>query len=306
MRVVLMAAVGIVLGPTVQAAPFDYREETSPQAAQLVLSRDGRAWLSTQVTLFDRSTKERREQTYKVFTHAYDFTGDAPITKGPGGKYSHHRGLFIGWKDTLVGDSDYDTWHMSNCYQQHVQWLEQDARADKAAQSQLIRWCTLQDEAFIEEVRTISVSPGADGTRVIDFHSEFTALSGAISLRGDLQHAGMQVRMANEVSEHQQSTRYVLPEGAKELDNDKVVGAWWTCCSPVVRGKRYWIVHMTPQTHPTGVPVYSIRRYARFGAFFEPELTQGQALPLRFRVVVADTELDRAACAALYDAYATP
>ena len=33
MRAILMATVGIVLGSTVQAAPFDFREEASPRAS---------------------------------------------------------------------------------------------------------------------------------------------------------------------------------------------------------------------------------------------------------------------------------
>ena len=60
---------------------------------------------------------------------------------------------------------------------------------------------------------------------------------------------------------------------------------------------------MTPQDHPTGVPVYSIRRYARFGAFFESDLAQDKPLTVRFRILVSEAELDQAACQALYEAY---
>src|SRR5687768_13748326 len=46
------------------------------------------------------------ENTYKPFYHVYDFHGDGFITKGAGGKYPHHRGLFLGFK-TPHGDF----WH---------------------------------------------------------------------------------------------------------------------------------------------------------------------------------------------------
>ena len=46
----------------------------------------------------DTSTKERRAETYKPYLHVFDAEGKAPITKGPGGKFTHHRGIFIGWK----------------------------------------------------------------------------------------------------------------------------------------------------------------------------------------------------------------
>jgi hypothetical protein len=61
---------------------------------------------------------------------------------------------------------------------------------------------------------------------------------------------------------------------------------------------------MTPKDHPTGEPVYSIRRYARFGAFFEPDLEEGTPLVLNFRIVLSQSELDQKACEALYKAYA--
>ncbi len=261
---------------------------------------DGTPWLRTVTTPFDES---RTEETYKVYTHIYDFDGNAPITKGHGGKYSHHRGMFIGWRDTQVGADHYDTWHMKQCSQRHVTWVELDTSGQAASQASEIHWCDETGEAFIKEIRRITARPGENGLRVFDFQSTLTSLKGTIPLRGDLQHAGMQVRMDNEVSEHEGSTQYILPSGAEELDDDKVVGAWWVCCSPVVRDKRYWILHMTPSNHPTGEPVYSIRRYARFGAFFEPDLEEGKPLELNFRIVVSEKELTREVCETLYREY---
>ena len=75
----------------------------------------GKPWLQTQVTPFDPKDPET---TYKVYTEILAFDGKAPITKGPGGKFPHHRGLFLGWKDTLIDGQDLDTWHMSNSIQQ--------------------------------------------------------------------------------------------------------------------------------------------------------------------------------------------
>ncbi len=264
---------------------------------------DGRPWLRTMIAPYDDSSDATREETYKVFTHIYDFEGEDFLTKGAGGKYTHHRGLFIGWRKTLVADEEYDTWHMSDCYQRHVKWLDQQIGSELSRQIEVVEWCDLGGDAFLREVRTISAKPGADGMRIIDFSSELTSLKGTIQLRGDLQHAGMQVRLANEVSRHEDSTRYLLPTGAEELDDDKVVGAWWIVCSAVIDGERYWIAHMTPSMHPLGVPVYSIRRYARFGAFFEPDLEEGVPLHLRFRVIVSDREIDAQKAEALYAEY---
>ena len=294
MRAMIALTTCLLLSLAGYAAEFAFVERPGES---LDIQCDGKTWLSTQVKPFDAA---QAEETYKVFTHIYDSAGETPITKGVGGKYTHHRGLFIGWKDTLVPSAeegaepiDYDTWHMKNCYQQHVKWLSREAGADSASQSEEVVWCDLEGKPFIKEVRAITVRPGEDGLRIIDFQSTLISVTGHIQLRGDLQHAGMQVRMANEVVDHQDTTQYILPEGAEELENDKVVGAWWACCSCEVGGKRYWLVHMTPRDHPLGEPVYSIRRYARFGAFFEPDLDEGKPLTLRFRVVVSERELAR-------------
>lgn len=264
--------------------------------APLTLTVGGQPWLQTQVTPFDPASAE---STYKVFTEILSFDGKAPITKGPGGKFTHHRGLFIGWKDTLVNGQDLDTWHMSNSIQQ----LNRVVSNEPGQQTLVVDWKTLDGKPFIEEQRSIAARPEGD-LRVIDFSSTLTALEHEIQLKGDLQHAGMQVRMAQEVAEHEATTQYILPAGAERHDDDKVTGAWWVCCSCEVGGKRYWVMHLSPPSTPGGVPVYSIRAYARFGAFFEPTLKAKTPLPLHFRVIVSEKPLDQAACQALYDAYA--
>ena len=57
---------------------------------------------------YDRSSKERLQETYKPFLHIFDPKGKAPITKGAGGRYTHHRGLFIGWSKIDLQGTRYD------------------------------------------------------------------------------------------------------------------------------------------------------------------------------------------------------
>lgn len=263
---------------------------------------NGAPWLRTVVLPFDRNNAEH---TYKVYAHVYDFEGAAPITKGPGGLYTHHRGMFIGWTDTMVEGTDYDTWSMGNSYQQHVAWLQFGSEGNAVKQVERIEWRDLDDKTFIDEIRTIAASTGENGIRILDFTSLLTSLRGTIELKGNVQHAGMHIRMANEVNDHQDTTQYILPDGAERQKDDAVTGGWWVCCSMVVRDKRYWILHMTPPNHPAGQPVYSVRAYARFGAFTEPTLEAGKPLNLTYRIAVNNRELDRAACQALYDQYAS-
>jgi len=294
MRAMTIALAMVATGCAGAAQEFEFEQG-------LDLRVHGQPWLRTLTT---PHLRKHHETTKKVFTHIYDFQGEAPITKGAGGKYSHHRGLFIGWKDTLVNDRDYDTWHMPECYQEHREWKALEAHADRVRQVETVGWFTPEGDRFIKEERRIAVSEHPRGYRVIDFASTLHSEAGSIPLRGDLQHAGMQVRLANEVARHERTTRYLLPEGAKERSDDKVVGGWWACCSAEVRGTRYWVLHMTPPDHPTGEPVYSIRRYGRFGAFFEHTLEEGEPFEVHFRVVVSQETLSHRACERLYTTYA--
>ncbi|MCK5863336.1 MAG: PmoA family protein [Candidatus Hydrogenedentes bacterium] len=271
---------------------------------------NGKTWLRTVTTPFD---KNNPELAYKVYTHLYDFEGAFPITKGSGGKYSHHRGLFIGWKATHIGDSVVDTWHMRTgkkdkgreiyAHQQLEEWISFDANENRISQTARILWAAENMEPFIEEERTLVAYPGEKGMRVVDFISVLKTLAGPIQLRGDAQHAGMQIRMANEVSEHENETEYILPDGAVTLGNDIIDGAWWICGSMPIGGKRYWIVHLTSPELITGQPQYSARLYGRFGAFFEPDLKPGVPLRIACRIILSETPLDQKQCEDLYQQY---
>ncbi len=277
----------------------------------LDLQLNGQTWLRTVTTPFDVNNPEL---TYKVYTHLYDFEGAFPITKGAGGRYSHHRGLFIGWSQTHVGERVVDTWHMRAgregalrdlpATQELAEWVAMDADAERASHTARIQWATDDLGAFIEEEREIIAYPGEDGMRVADFISTLTSHAGTIHLRGDAHHAGMQVRMSNEVVDNEDDTEFILPEGAVELDNDIVDSAWWLCGSVVVGGTRYWVLHMTAPDLVTGQPQYSTRPYGRFGVFFEPELTPETPLRMAFRIIWSESPLNQDQCEALFQQYA--
>ena len=63
-------------------------------------------------------------------------------------------------------------------------------------------------------------------------------------------------------------------------------------------------MHMTSPRLPAGVPLYSIRKYGRFGAFFESEVTELKPLETAFRIVYSDKPLEQDRCEALYQAFA--
>ena len=46
---------------------------------------------------FDVSTPALKHDHYKPYCHVLAPDGKSYITKGPGGKFTHHRGMFLGW-----------------------------------------------------------------------------------------------------------------------------------------------------------------------------------------------------------------
>ena len=60
----------------------------------------------------DPSSKESRHETYKPYLHVMSPDGKTPITKGAGGQFTHHRGIFLGWNRIGFKKKSYDLWHM--------------------------------------------------------------------------------------------------------------------------------------------------------------------------------------------------
>ncbi len=287
-------------GIRAEISPFTFEQGMDVQLK-------GVTWLRTMFTPFHVNDPESH---YKVYTHLYDFEGSLPITKGDGGKYPHHRGLFIGWNKTQIGERTVDSWSRPDsaenllACQQWVEWTALTADAESATQTARIHWGADGDTPFLEESRTLRAVLLGENLRAVDFKSVLSSLGDTIILRGDPQHAGMHVRMAQEVAENEAETHYILPGKVKVLDDDVVEGAWWVCASMPVRGKRYWVMHMTSPDLSTGVPLYSIRPYGRFGAFFESTIEKSKPLTAAFRVIWTNIPLDQTRCEELYQQYA--
>ena len=74
--------------------------------------------------VYEAMDPKNRERTYKPFHHVYDKDGKGFLTKGPGGKYTHHRGIYFGFSKCSAQNKDgkkvsVDTWHCKRGYQTH-------------------------------------------------------------------------------------------------------------------------------------------------------------------------------------------
>ncbi len=236
----------------------------------------------------DTSTKEKLHETYKPYLHIFDAAGKKTITKGPGGLYTHHRGIFIGWNRIQFKGRRYDRWHMKGGEIVHQSFEKLEADPGGATIISITAWNDNEGNPILKERRTMEFGCGPEAVRLqVDFTSKLTASYGMITLNGDPEHAGVQYRPGNEVVKKE--TKYFFPkEGAdprKDLDYP------WVGESYTIFGKRYSVVHLNHPQNPKKTKYSAYRDYGRFGAFFEKEIPEGESLTVAYRFLIADGEM---------------
>ena len=236
----------------------------------------------------DTSTKEKHHETYKPYLHVFDAEGKKPITKGAGGKFTHHRGIFIGWSKTQANGKSYDRWHMKGGDIIHQKFSKQEVKEGAAVFTSVTHWMDDQEKAFLEEERPFTITEGVHGGRVmIDFHTKLSPVSGDVFLKGDPEHAGVQYRPANEVDT--KKTKYLFPNGVTKVNGVKDLP--WAAENYTLDGKEYGVVHMNAPTNPKGTVHSAYRDYGRFGTFFQKEIKKGESLELDYGFLILDGEL---------------
>ena len=115
---------------------FQIKEEAKKY---IDITHDGKT-VARVMTAYDQSTPESKHETYKVYTHIFDKHGKAPITKGAGGAFTHHRGIFLGWSKTRFSGKSVDSWHMKGCVQVYKKIIDSKADDKSASLTILIQW----------------------------------------------------------------------------------------------------------------------------------------------------------------------
>jgi hypothetical protein len=234
---------------------------------------------------YDKSTPQRLNETYKPYLHVFDAEGTAPITKGPGGEFTHHRGIFIGWNKMSFQGKSYDRWHMKGGEIVHRKFIEQKAGPDQATVTSLTHWNDEAGQSILTEERTMTFrrAPGL-GRLIVDFTAKLTAPRGDIVLGGDAEHAGIQYRPANEVDRNK--TIYVFP---KEHANARAdLDYPWVGETYTLNGKLYSVVDMNHPDNPKKTVFSAYRDYGRFGAFPKAEIKSGESATFKYRFLIAD------------------
>lgn len=253
----------------------------------------------------DKSSPKRIGETYKVYHHVYDPTGSRFVTKGAGGKFPHHRGLFFGFNRISYGDHKADIWHCKKGeHQLQKDVLKQVAGPVVGRQLLAIDWYGQHNDVFIKEQRELTAY-NVDGGLLIEFATELTSQVGAVRLDGDPQHAGFQFRGSQDIPDKTAHlTYYLRPDGKGEPgkfrnwsdkkndseQNLKHINLPWLAQSFVLDDKRYTCCYIDHPNNPKPAR-FSERDYGRFGSYFEYDLTADKPLKLNYRIWLQEGEM---------------
>ena len=267
-----------------QAAAFDF--ETGDGFRDLLL---GDRPVYRHMNKYDPAD---RDNTSKPFYHVYGFHGDGFITKGAGGKYPHHRGLFFGFK-TPQGDF----WHCKDVTLQHRKYDEARELLGPVASRgvSITEWIDKDGKPVVRDTQEVTAWDVGAGRLILDFDITVESLTGqTIPIGGDAHHAGFHFRAAQEVAEVTSDTDkqgggtvYTRPAGAKHLGNDVWENIPWLDGAFSIKGNRYGVTHMDAPSNPRPT-TYSSRGYGRFGAYFAIDVAPDKPLRLRYRIAVRD------------------
>jgi hypothetical protein len=250
---------------------------------------------------------KKREATFKVYHHVYDPRGERLVTKGPGGLYTHHRGLFYGFRKVTYGDGiEVDIWHCTkDTHQEHGRFLDSEAGPVLGRHLVAVSWRGRDGKEFAREQREVTAYHVPGGT-LIDWVSRLETAGGKVRLDGDPQHAGFHFRADNEVADRtSKETIFVRPDGAdkpgatRNWPQDKGhVNLPWDAMSFVLGSQRYTVAYLDRPDNPKEAR-FSERNYGRFGSYFVREVTPDHPLTVRYRVWLQDGEMKPAEVAAL-------
>lgn len=255
-----------------------------------------------------------RDETYKVFHHVYSPDGSRLLTKGWGGKFPHHRGVYYGFNKVSYGDGkSCDVWHCTkDAHQAHDGFLAVEEGPVLGRHRVGVRWNGVGTDVFARETRELTAYALAGGL-LLEFASKLEAKIGAVKLDGDPQHAGFHFRADNEVNDKTaKQTVYVRADGAGKPGETRNwpgrkdhVNLPWNAMSFVLGEKRYTAVYLDRPENPKESR-FSERDYGRFGSYFATEVKPEQPLLVRYRLWIQEGQPDVAACAAKHADFIDP
>ncbi len=250
--------------------------------------------------IYEAIDEQDRERTYKPYHHVFNPSGEGFLTKGHGGQFTHHRGIYYGFSKTGYTGKDgkmetADTWHCKpGAYQGHQEFVAEATGPLMGRHQVKIGWHGKGGELIATEHREIAAID-TQGGLLVDFTSLLTTELEKVKLDGDPQHAGFQFRASQEVSEKTaKQTVYIRKDGVGKPGETVNTGKGneaqthdqpWKGMSFVVGGERFTCSYLDHPDNPKPA-VSSERDYGRFGSYFVKEVTPSAPLLVRYRLIL--------------------
>lgn len=292
-----------------KAALFTWQDSSTDRETSRELRLGDRPVLRYVHTPFD---PQDIEHTKKPFHHVFDPSGRRLLTKGPGGRYSHHRGIFFGYSRCRIGDEVYDSWHAAKGeHQQHEEFVHEFAGPVFGGHVVRIHWNDRAGKPFVEETRRVLAFRQPDGQILIEYSSRLRAVDRPVDLGGDRQHAGVQFRAPQAVAENPEASRYLRPErwvalpADKEYNAPEYIDVPWNALQFPLEGETYTVAYLSDPANPKPAE-FSERLYGRFGEFIPWQLDRDHPLSVRYRWWVTDEPITREQPERIYRDLADP
>ena len=302
-------ALTLALRPGKQSGPLAWARQ--PDGRSVVLMDGEVPVLGYQMPELDESTAKAREATFKPFHEAY--LDGKKITKGVGGLYTHHRGLFYGFMKATYGKDTVDIWHCKKQTHQASKRIVQQSppNAVLGRHRAAIDWNGVAGKTFARELREVAAIP-LPGGLLLEFDSRLTPTGPDVKLDGDPQHAGFHFRASNEVDKAKKQTYFLRPWGVGEKGKEanwpadkKQAGLPWLGMSFVIDGQRYTAAYLDHPSNPKPA-MFSERTYGRLGSYFVATATKEKPLTVRYRVWLQKGEMKPARLEGLSRSFTDP
>lgn len=259
-------------------------QRTGDQSVQL--QHNGQPLIQYEHPVFD---SEDIEETKKPFHHVFDPSTDVKITKGPGGIFPHHRGIFFGYNQVRVEGKELDIWHAYDGERsEHEEFVKEFNGPIFGGHIVQIHWKDHDGKIMLNELRDVRAFRHDENSFFIDFHTKLTSVAGPAELAGDLQQAGVQFRASQYVVNHPGETQFIRPGNWSHLPTNEGLDEQhrsnlpWNAMQYSIDENSYMVIYMSHPSNP-GPSEMSERKYGRFGEFIPYTLDQDESLELRYR-----------------------
>jgi hypothetical protein len=252
----------------------------------------------------------KQEETKKVFHHVYGFHGEGYITKGAGGLWGHHRGIWVGWSDVTSGGKTQNFWECPDGNsQRHEKFnVDRDIEApNMARKSSVTAWVDATGKTWVKDVREVTSWFPSDGVLALDFSVTLQSPNGdSITMQATPHHGGLQFRG---ITDSLLPEDFIMPADSKAEQADvwaPTNGNVWVFEKYAVAKHNYGILLMDHPSNPR-IAKTSRRDYGRIGSYYAEGMSGSRQPKMFTRFLIIDldknTGMNQAKLQAYYDAY---